>query len=174
LSALGLALLVSKKGVAGAARIGDLAARERRAALQAHLYPEPRCRVGMTLARLGLASAAIDVSDGFAGDLGRLCDANGCGATIWEDRLPLVSFNKSRRWKMTPLELGLSGGEDYELLFTIPRALRPHVPRVIAGVALHCIGEIRRGRGLTLLGHGGAAIPIEARGYDHFRHPDVT
>jgi thiamine-monophosphate kinase len=173
LSALGLALLVSKKRVAGAARTGDLTVRDRHAALQAHLYPEPRCRVGMTLARLGLASAAIDVSDGFAGDLGRLCDASGCGATIWENRLPLVHF-KSRRWKTTPLELGLSGGEDYELLFTIPRALRPHVSRAIGGVALHCIGEIRSGRGLTLLGHGGAAIPIEARGYDHFRHPGVT
>jgi thiamine-monophosphate kinase len=173
LSALGLALLVSKKLAAeGTARAGELRTRDRRAALQGHLYPQPRCRVGMTLARRGLASAAIDVSDGFARDLGRLCDASGCGAIVWEDRLPLADLNDTRNPKLHPLEPGLYGGEDYELLFTVPRSRLLRVPRAIGGVALHRIGEIRSQRGLTLLGRGGVGLPIEARGYDHFRQPD--
>jgi len=171
LSALGLAFLRSGKRLStGAPSADNLPAHDRRAALQAHLYPEPRCRVGMALARRALASAAIDVSDGFARDLGRLCDASGCGATIWEDCLPLVNAKAAR--DATPLELALYGGEDYELIFTVPRTRLSQVPRAIGGVALHRIGEIRRGRGLALLGRGGEAIPIEAGGYDHFRRSD--
>ncbi len=170
LSARGLALLESKKfAPRGAASAGELRTRDRRAALQAHLYPEPRCRVGIALARRDLASAAIDVSDGFARDLGRLCDASRCGAAIWEERLPLVSLEAAR--DASPLELGLYGGEDYELLFTVPRSRLSQVPRVIGGVALHRIGEIRPGRGLALVGRGGVAVSIEARGYDHFHEP---
>lgn len=171
LSALGLALLRSKsRASTGASGANNLPARDRRAALQAHLHPEPRCRLGMALARRGLASAVIDVSDGFARDLGRLCDASGCGATIWEDCLPLVNLKETS--DATLLELGLYGGEDYEVIFTVPRRRLSQVPRAIGGVALHRIGEIRRGRGLTLVGRGGEAISIEARGYDHFRQPD--
>ena len=173
LSALGLALLKSKKWAAGAVPLpGQLGTRDGRAALQTHLHPEPRCRVGITLARRGLASAAIDISDGFARDLGRLCEASGCGATLWEDRLPLVNLKAVR--DSTPLELGLYGGEDYELIFTVPRSRVSQVPRAIGGVALHRIGEIRRGRGLTLLGRGGGTIRIEARGYDHFHETHAS
>lgn len=172
LSALGLALLDYKKRAARGVLAANLLAPDRRAALQAHLYPEPRCRVGMNLVRRGLASAAIDVSDGFARDLGRLCDASGCGATIWEDHLPLVELNEARNPRLRPLELGLYGGEDYELLFTVPQSRFSQVPRAMGGVALHRIGEIRGGHGLTLLGRGGVGLPIESRGYDHFRQPD--
>lgn len=170
LSALGLALVASRKGPArGTAPGSELRARDRRTALQAHLYPMPRCRAGVTLARRGLASAAIDVSDGFARDLGRLCDASGCGAVVWEGCLPLPAFKKDRRDRRpSPLELGLYGGEDYELIFTVPSSRTSHVPRSIDGLALHFIGEIRSGRGLTLIGPAGVATPMEARGFDHF------
>ena len=170
LSALGLALLEPKKRAPrSAASAGELRMGDRRAAFKAHLYPEPRCRVGIALARRGLVSAAIDISDGLARDLGRLCDASGCGAMIWEDRLPLANLKEASG--ATPLELGLYGGEDYELLFTVPRSRFSRVPRAISGVVLHRIGEIRSGRGLTLVGRGGVARPIETRGYDHFRGP---
>jgi thiamine-monophosphate kinase len=174
LSALGLALLTSGAGTPGddAPLTGKLRARDRRAALRAHLYPVPRCRAGMTLARRGLAFAAIDVSDGFARDLGRLCDASRCGAVIWEQRLPLVDFGKDHDGLLSPLELGLHGGEDYELIFTVRSSRGSHVPHSIHGVSTHAIGEIRRGRGLTLIERGGAAIPTEPRGYDHFRRSE--
>jgi len=172
-SALGLALLQSKMRTGrGSSEGRGLSARDRRAALQAHLYPAPRCGVGMALVRRGLASAAIDVTDGFARDLARLCEASGCAAVVWEDRLPLVKLNGARNRKLGPLELGLYGGEDYELLFTVPRPRLSRVPRTIGGVALHRIGEIRSGHGLTLVSREGAEFPIESRGYDHFRRAD--
>jgi thiamine-monophosphate kinase len=174
MSALGLAFLASAKHPAHAAAAGELRARDRRAAVLAHLYPAPRCRVGMALAKRRVASAAIDVSDGFAHDLARLCDASGCSAVVWEDRLPLVDFKEQRDRTPGPLELGLYGGEDYELLFTVPHSRRSQIPRAISGVALHPVGEIRSGRGLTLIGRGGVTIPIEARGYDHFRQHRVS
>jgi thiamine-monophosphate kinase len=173
LSALGLALLTSGAGTDGdAPRAYKLPARDRRAALNAHLYPVPRCRAGMVLARRGLASAAIDISDGFARDLGRLCDASGCGAVIWEERLPLVNLKGDRCRSLNPLELGLHGGEDYELIFTVRSSRAYRVPPSIQGLAMHPIGQIRSTRGLTLIERGGAAVPIEPRGYDHFRRSD--
>lgn len=170
LAALGLALLGSgSRPTRAAAPCGEIRGRDRRDALRAHLYPVPRCQVGMALARHGLASPAIDISDGFARDLGRLCDASGCGAVVWEDRLPLTDRRKDRDLSWSPLELGLYGGEDYELIFTVRSSRVPQVPRAIAGVPLHPIGEIRRGHGLTLVQRNGSETPLVARGYDHFR-----
>jgi thiamine-monophosphate kinase len=154
----------------------------RRAALRAHLYPEPRCAIGRFLATHRLASAAIDISDGFARDLGRLCESSTCGARIWQDRLPLIepvamrsqgrapAGRKNVRLDFDPLELGLYGGEDYELLFTVPRSKSSRVPRSIAGIKIHAIGEITADRTLRLLAPGGAESTLEPRGYDHFRN----
>jgi len=170
LSAFGLALLAFGAGPKGGAAPATTApARDRRAAVRAHRYPVPRCRLGRTLAQRGLASAAIDISDGFARDLGRLCDASGCASVIWEECLPLAGLKEERHRGYGPLERGLHGGEDYELIFTVRRSRASYVPRSIGGVALHSIGEIRRGRGLTLIQRGGLETSLEARGYDHFR-----
>jgi thiamine-monophosphate kinase len=169
LAALGLALLKSgTRPISGVRPVGKRVAATEHAALAAHLYPEPRCRLGMYLAVRRLASAAIDVSDGFARDLGRLCEASGCGAVIREDRLPLPEIAGSRKRNLEPLDLGLYGGEDYELIFTVPRSRMASLPRAVGGVAIHEIGEIRRKRGLTLVSADGQETPLEARGYDHF------
>jgi len=153
-----------------------------RQALGAHLYPEPRLGTGRYLAAHRLASAAIDVSDGFARDLGRLCAASACAAIVREESLPLPrsgtlltsSTGRPRQQtvreaRLDPLELALRGGEDYELIFTVPRPRAGRLPRSIKGVALHQIGEIRRGRGLRLLLRSGSEVRLAPRGYDHFR-----
>ena len=174
LSALGLELLLG--GARPATRAPSPNTSRRRAgpkqgikdeALARHLYPEPRCDAGVELARLGLVSAAIDVSDGFAADLARLCESSDCGAVVREAQLPLPPGGLSSR---DPLDLALHGGEDYELIFTVPAARSTSVPRSIGGVTVHEVGEIQGGRHLILARAHGREVALDTRGYDHFRN----
>jgi thiamine-monophosphate kinase len=137
----------------------------RQEALAAHFYPEPRCALGIALARRGLASAAIDVSDGFAADLARLCESSGCGAEIRETQLPLPHQDAGR----DSLDLALHGGEDYELIFTVPGSRLGRMPRSQSGAPLREVGQIVARRRLLLIRAGGRETALEARGYDHFR-----
>ena len=85
--------------------------------MKAHLYPEPRCQLGRWLQRAGIPSALMDISDGLSTDLVRMCEASGVGAKVDAGRIPGPAG-------VTPehsLELALNGGEDYELLFAVPR-----------------------------------------------------
>jgi len=128
--------------------------RKQGAAWKRHLYPEPRLQLGASLRqRLG-ATAAIDISDGFILDLHRLCLASGVAAELERD-VPLFAG--------ASLEQGLYGGEDYELLFTVPAHVR--VPPHCAGVALTRLGVIQPGRPGEVRFRG-KRIPI--RGWDHF------
>ena len=64
----------------------------------------------------------IDTSDGFSTDLGHLCRAGKVGARIWEEKIPVVGVpTELRRFRLNPMRLALHGGEDYELLFTVPK-----------------------------------------------------
>lgn len=134
-------------------------------ALTRHLYPEPRCGAGIALARRRLVSAAIDVSDGFAADLARLCESSRCGAVIHAANLPLPPAGQQR----DRLELGLHGGEDYELIFTVPAARAGRAPHRIDGVTICEVGLIQAGRRLKLRRADGREIALDTRGYDHFR-----
>jgi thiamine-monophosphate kinase len=119
-----------------------------------HVHPEPRLALGKFLGhRLG-ATAAMDLSDGLSLDLHRLCLASGLEAEITEPpRFPRAS-----------LEQALHGGEDYELLFTVPAKIRP--PRQFQGVPLTRIGTMRKGRKGAVTMNGAPLAPL---GYDHFR-----
>jgi len=130
------------------------------------LYAEPRLALGRALR--GRASAAMDVSDGLLGDLGKLCRASGLGARLDLECLP-VSAELARRHARDACErFVLSGGDDYELLFTVPptRAeqleadLRPLCP-------LTRIGAIESGRDVRCL-RDGVATDVRGEGYDHF------
>lgn len=141
------------------------------AALRAHLYPEPRLALGCFLSEKRLASALIDLSDGLSTDLGHLCEASAVGARLWADRIPGPS---PQRWGPTltqkdALRLALHGGEDYELLFTVPPRRLSRVPRQFGGVALSSIGEIRGTKGVLLVEASGKTRRLEPTGYDHFR-----
>ena len=133
-------------------------------ALKSHLYPEPRCELGRWLQRSGLPSAMMDISDGLSTDLIRLCEASGVGATVLADRVPGPPGELLER----ALELALNGGEDYELLFTVPKQRSAKVPALHRGLPLRCIGQIRRSREVLLVRNDGSQSPLASAGYDHF------
>jgi len=113
----------------------------------------------------------MDISDGLSTDLHRLCEASGVGARVYAEKIPAVELPPSlaRRLKTTALELALHGGEDYELLFTLPKSRAARLPRRLAGVPLTFIGEITRPRKLVLLDSRGRETKLSPRGWDHFR-----
>ncbi len=159
LSALGLRLL-KKHNRSGSAR--------HQKAIRAHLYPEPQCPLGSYLARRGLASAAIDISDGLSIDLARLAEASGLGASIEAGRIPVAQSQESPFGARSLLSLALGGGEDYKLLFTVPAARSHLLPRRFQGIRIYRIGEMRGARqGVTMV-RDGKTVPLEPAGYDHF------
>jgi thiamine-monophosphate kinase len=145
-------------------------AREFSRAVRFHLYPRPQVRLGAALARRG-ATAMIDVSDGLSTDLARLCEASGVGARLLAERVPLARLTvaEEKRLGVTAWELAANGGEDYELLFTLPRRKAARLPKKLAGARLTPIGEITRGRGLTVVDAAGRARPLPVGGWNHFR-----
>lgn len=116
----------------------------------AHFYPSPRIEVGRKLR--GLATAAIDLSDGLSTDLAHICEESGVGAVIEANSVPVANG--------CTLEQALHGGEDYELLFTARRK----VPSSITGVMVTRIGEVVRQGGVRMDGR-----ELKARGWEHFR-----
>lgn len=135
--------------------------KEMQAGLAPHLYPQPRIAQGLWLQRRGLASSAIDLSDGLSTDLAHLCEESGVAAEVDAGLLPIHSG--------ATLAQALHGGEDYELLFCAPAAAR--LPRSIAGVPISRIGRILKRRrsepGVTLLTARGSQA-LEPQGWEHF------
>jgi thiamine-monophosphate kinase len=112
----------------------------------------------------------MDLSDGLSSDLPRLCLASGVGARIEASRLPAMQISSdSQLRKISPLQLALHGGDDYELLFAVPRHKTKFVPRSLQSVRLTAIGEIARGRAIVLVEPGGREVPLQAGGWDPFR-----
>jgi thiamine-monophosphate kinase len=130
-----------------------------------HFYPEPRIELGRILRERGLASAMIDVSDGLSTDLAHLCEESRVGAELDAALIPRARVGKPAR--EVGLDLALHGGEDYELLFTVP--VNKRIPSQIAGVALTCIGQITRSRKILLRTGPKRAFGLQARGWEHFR-----
>ena len=148
-----------------------VSARDRNYLVRRHHRPTARVTTGMELARQGLARAMMDVSDGLAQDLGHICRASGTGAVVYQDRVPLSPAFR-RVAGPGDLACALSGGEDYELLFTARSDARKAVERVArrTGVAITRIGEcVPRRQGLTLVDPRGERVPLTAPGYDHFK-----
>jgi len=126
-----------------------------------HFYPQPRVAIGRWLRERGLATAAIDVSDGLSTDLGHICEESGVGALVYEAAIPRPSGLPT-----SSLHYALHGGEDYELLFTAPGS-RP-IPGKIAAVRVTRIGEIIRGHGMWLVDSHGQRKSLRPRGWEHF------
>jgi thiamine-monophosphate kinase len=106
----------------------------------------------------------MDLSDGLSLDLQRLCAASRAGAVLFAHRIPAPAIPA----KGDAIELALHGGEDYQLLFTVPQARAAKIPSSFRRVPLSCIGEIRNSRGIDLVTPDGRQQPLESRGYDHF------
>jgi len=140
--------------------------------LKKHLYPEPRLALGRWLGEKRLASAMMDLSDGLSTDLSRLCKASGVGARVEAPKILAVQVPKTGRTRRdNPLNLALHGGDDYELLFTVPRKKLKHVPSSFQGIPITAIGEITKERALLFIDETGRTAPLPNRGWDPFRNP---
>ncbi len=128
--------------------------------------PVPRVDLGRRL--VGLANAAIDVSDGLLADLGHICDASGLAATVSVDAVPLSPAARAALAADPGLaDEPLTGGDDYELLFTAPST----ADAALAGLPFHltAIGTMGPGSGVALVDATGCPRPVPAkRGWTHF------
>ena len=130
------------------------------------LRGEPRLALGRALR--GVASSAMDVSDGLLGDLRKLAAASGVGVRLDLERLPIAPVLAQHYDRPQCERYVLHGGDDYELLFTLPAGsdAAEGIARV-AGVAIHAIGVVEPGAGVRCL-RGGRVEQIAGQGYDHF------
>ncbi len=160
-AALGLAYLQSEIELAEEPRISCLAA-----------LHQPRPRVALGLALRGIAHSAIDISDGLLADLGHILECSHVAAEVRYDRLPISPIFEccvENRIELTQ-RCVLSGGDDYELCFTVPVARRAEVETL--AIRLHLpltrIGKIVSGSGCKVRAGNGSVITIEKGGYEHF------
>jgi thiamine-monophosphate kinase len=130
-----------------------------------HFYPEPRIELGRVLREKKLASSMIDTSDGLSTDLAHICEESGVGAQIDASLVPRALVG--RGGLRVDLDFALHGGEDYELLFTVPEGRR--IPAKIAGVPVTRIGRVTSGKKILLRGLGGGMNKFPPRGWEHFR-----
>jgi thiamine-monophosphate kinase len=136
-----------------------------------HHRPQARVTLGRRLAETGLATAMIDVSDGLVADLGHILSASGLGAVLHLEEIPLSSgFSEVLIRQPEWLELALTGGEDYELLFTVASESAGDIVRLAAELALPLtrIGTLQAEPGLLILQQDGGHYPFQRSGFDHF------
>ncbi|HEX4438702.1 MAG TPA: thiamine-phosphate kinase [Thermoanaerobaculia bacterium] len=160
----------SKQGSEPTPRFPELTPEHQRRLLDRYHDPEPRVILGIALAGAGVASAAIDVSDGLGVDAGRLARASGVRLTLEADRLPLSAALRAfaSMADQDALELALSGGDDYELLFTVPEDREAALEELAAsaGAPLTRIGSVTAGSGAVVRGPSGER-DVAALGHDH-------
>ena len=135
---------------------------------QAMEMPTPRTGLGVRLR--GIATSAIDVSDGLTGDLGHVLRRSGVAAVIDVDSLPSSAVLAAQPLALRR-ECLLAGGDDYELVFTALPSRRGAVvaAAAAAGVAVTRVGRIEAGEGLRLVDRGGEAVASAFGSFDHFR-----
>ena len=135
---------------------------------QKHLRPRPRVEWGILIARSRCVHAMIDISDGLSSDLSHICEKSGVGAKIFSKNIPCSRSLHAAEDELskTPVQYALSGGEDYELLFTASPRSANKLKKL--GMPLTEIGEITRTRKLVLVDEQGITNPLVPTGYDHF------
>lgn len=139
-------------------------------ALLARYYrPQARVRAGRALARK--ATAAVDVSDGLAADLGHILAASGAGATLEPADLPLVPAAVRAAGEEAARQAALAGGDDYELVVTLPPSAEEEAVAAVAraGETLTRIGTVEAEPGLRARDLAGEVTPLATGGHDHFR-----
>ena len=147
----------------------ELQGQERREAMKRLDQPQPRVALGQGL--IGLATSAIDVSDGLVADLGHIAEASSTRVVIDWESVPLSPV--AGRYRHHPLvrRCALAGGDDYELAFTGPSGVGPELDLLGGrlGVVLTRIGRIEAGAGVTVLDRAGKTVVLAETGFDHFR-----
>jgi thiamine-monophosphate kinase len=132
------------------------------------LYPEPRLALGLALR--GIASACIDVSDGLAGDAGKLAAASGCGLQLDVESLPLSAALLAEAGRERAERYALTGGDDYELCFTVSPARLAQFEQQVPATRFACqrIGELTVDSAVVVRRQG-QRIELPVTGFDHFR-----
>jgi len=159
-AALGLAHLQGRAALDG----------EHRDACLARLHaPEPRVALGRRLR--GIATAAIDLSDGLVADVGHICERSRVAADIDDAAVPRAAALAALADAGLARACVLAGGDDYELAFTAPPEARDAVARAgeLVRVPVTRIGRMREGAGVTVRDAAGAPLALDRPGYDHFR-----
>ena len=130
--------------------------------------PTPRVKLGQALR--GMATSAIDISDGLLADLGHICRLSGVGATVDLGSIPVSAIGAKHYSSDAGLTAIVAGGDDYELCFTAPANARDSIAELtdVLGIPLTRIGQVKRGKGVSLLGADGKPVKIDGRGFDHF------
>lgn len=130
-------------------------------------YPKPRVLAGQSLREY--ASAAIDLSDGLLADLGHICQASNVGANIVLDAIPLSDIMHKTLLFDDAVNLALSGGDDYELLFTVSEHNKVGMETAIshAGTSVTCIGQVNASQTITTTLNN-KPVPIKCSGFEHF------
>lgn len=125
-------------------------------------HTEPSARMDVSRRVSGYATAMEDVSDGLASEVQHICQASGCGAVLFGDQVPIAPRVReaTKATSGDALDYALFGGEDFELVYTVPREVRGEVPGVL-------VGEMREGEGVVLQMNG-KETRLERSGYDHF------
>ena len=150
-----------------------LSTRHRQFLIGRHLRPTPRVAEGQWLSTHRFATSAIDISDGLSGDLRHICEESHVGADLDLGALPLSPSCRAyaASWKLDPVDLALTGGEDYELLFTVSPRQRPRLEQsaLKQGFSLTCIGKIRPLRfGIQAVPPHGRRHRLANTSYEHF------
>jgi thiamine-monophosphate kinase len=171
--------LVVVSGVLGGAFAGLQAEQERRGAGReppaqddpiCHRFFSPEPRIALGKALRGRTRTAIDLSDGLLADLGHICEASGCGASLRAEAVPrdplLADWPQGKA-----LAAALSGGDDYELLFAWPARQRDELRPLASALQLPLavIGEFTASGGVQVFDAAGSPVLPTERGFDHFR-----
>ncbi|WP_077036296.1 thiamine-phosphate kinase [Pelomonas sp. KK5] len=130
--------------------------------------PQPRVALGQALR--GVATSAVDVSDGLCGDLGHILARSGVGAVLEVDALPRSAILEAQP-PAVRREMGLAGGDDYELVFTAPPSSREAVQQAAGQSAtpVSRIGRIEAAAGLRFVDAQGQVLPLQLQSFDHFK-----
>ncbi|MBD3587331.1 thiamine-phosphate kinase [Salinimonas sp. HHU 13199] len=133
-----------------------------------HLFPTPRVAAGTSLRRV--ASSCIDVSDGFLSDLKHILRASGCGAVVQVDKLPVSSQLRDTVALQQAIDYALTGGDDYELIFTVNEEQRGNLETALAstGIKITCVGQITgQENKIDLKDHKDKYPMPEVTGFEH-------
>lgn len=143
--------------------------------VERQLKPEARRDIVEALAKEGLTpTAMIDVSDGLSSELLHLCKSSHCGCRVYEDRIPIdyQTAVMAEEIGMNLVTAAMNGGEDYELLFTVPLADRERLER-IPGIKM--IGYVTKPElGAAMVTRDGGEIPLQAQGFNHMPSPETA
>ena len=153
-------LILMKKGI----RLGRNRQEDRM--LKAFMDPKPQIELGMDLARSQVASAMIDTSDGLSTDLGHLCEASACGAEICLEKLPVS--DELRALQRKARDFALNGGEDYQLLFTVPETKLDALKKLTKKYTFTPIGKMIEKKKIVVIDSRSRRKTLRPKPWHHF------